>query len=636
MKKIIFLLVLFVSLSRLSFSQAPNFFNYQAVARNAAGQGLSNQNISLRVSILNGSASGNSEYSETFNTTTSSSGLFTLAIGSGTPLLGNFETVDWGTGKKWMKIEIDVNGSNNYVVMGTSQLLSVPYALYAKHSGSTLKAGPGIGLAGDTIINTSPDKIVSISGSERINVSGTYPAFALHDKLAAGAGVQLVHDTIINTAPDKIVHLTSGGNISVTGTYPDFKITSYGNTAKPLQAGKGIILAGDTIINASPDKDVHLNAGKNIMVSGNYPDFTIAAECKPLAAGEGIAIRHDSIINTAPNKDVHITGGKNIVVTGAYPDFTIASDGASPNLLTAGDGIKISHDSIINIAPDKDVHITAGKNILVSGKYPDFTITSDCKPLVAGDGIRISHDSIINAAPDQMVTLQGTGSVDVSGSYPHYTVNSKILAPGKGILIRNDTIINSGPEKVNLKAGQNISITGNYPDLTISATGGGSSSGLKSFNFPDGFDNIQPQVLNLSSPYTVPAGQNLYINNTSYCDSLHVNGIYTMSPYGGFAVGENDVVRTKAGGSCYVNGFLIPKQVSWVSFETKTPYTVPAGKILIIIFSKWDTKPNPGVPEKITINGQGLNNYLGSIYFAKAGDVIGSTGGNFYVNGYLK
>ena len=124
--------LLFISL--VSNAQAPQAFNYQAAAYSISGNPIGNQLISLRISILDGSATGPIVYSESFSTTTDITGLFSISIGTGTVLSGNFSSIKWKSGSKWQKTEIDTAGGSNYVLMGTSQYLSVPYALYAQKS----------------------------------------------------------------------------------------------------------------------------------------------------------------------------------------------------------------------------------------------------------------------------------------------------------------------------------------------------------------------------------------------------------------------------------------------------------------------------------------------------------------------
>ncbi len=118
------------------FAQAPQGLNYQAVAYNGSGVPVTNQLLGVRLSILDGSATGTLVYQETQNPTTDNTGLFSIVIGNGTVVSGTFSTINWGNGSKWLKTEIDITGGTNYVVMGTSQFMSVPYALYANASGA--------------------------------------------------------------------------------------------------------------------------------------------------------------------------------------------------------------------------------------------------------------------------------------------------------------------------------------------------------------------------------------------------------------------------------------------------------------------------------------------------------------------
>ena len=136
MKKI---LLLFGILSGLfmGLSQAPEKMSYQAVVRNGSGQILSNQAIAIRLSILQGSAAGPSVYSERLTGNTNANGLVTLEIGTGTVLSGTFSTIDWSSGNYYLKTETDPSGGTTYTITGTSQLLSVPYAMYAKSAGSS-------------------------------------------------------------------------------------------------------------------------------------------------------------------------------------------------------------------------------------------------------------------------------------------------------------------------------------------------------------------------------------------------------------------------------------------------------------------------------------------------------------------
>src|SRR5437763_1020442 len=133
MKKIYFnvILALIVFISVFTgYSQVPKAFNYQAVLRNTLGASLASQNIGLRLTIRADSANGVLEYSERQFVKTNQFGLYSVQVGRGSVLSGNFAGITWSNGKKWLVVEIDITGGSNYVLSGSSELLSVPYALY--------------------------------------------------------------------------------------------------------------------------------------------------------------------------------------------------------------------------------------------------------------------------------------------------------------------------------------------------------------------------------------------------------------------------------------------------------------------------------------------------------------------------
>lgn len=115
------------------FAQAPQKMSYQAVIRNTSNALVANQAVGMRVSILQGSPTGTEVYKETYspNPQTNANGLVTIQIGSGTPVTGNFSSINWSAGPYFIKTETDPAGGTNYTITGTSQLLSVPYAMYS-------------------------------------------------------------------------------------------------------------------------------------------------------------------------------------------------------------------------------------------------------------------------------------------------------------------------------------------------------------------------------------------------------------------------------------------------------------------------------------------------------------------------
>ncbi len=136
MKNIYALIFLFIA-TTFCFAQSPQAINYQGVARDSQGHPLINKNISIRLSIMDSSATGQAVYVESHYTTTNKTGLFNLSIGLGTIINGSFSSIPWRQGDKWLQIEMDTSGTNNFILIGTSQFLSVPYSIHSASSGSS-------------------------------------------------------------------------------------------------------------------------------------------------------------------------------------------------------------------------------------------------------------------------------------------------------------------------------------------------------------------------------------------------------------------------------------------------------------------------------------------------------------------
>ena len=229
------------------FSQAPQGVNFQGVARNPSGDPLPNKPISVRVSILKESETGPAEYTETHAVTTTAQGLFNLVIGKGLPTSGSFAAINWAAAtKKFFKLEIDANGGKSYTLLGTQQLLSVPYALYAEKT--RLTAGTGIAISNNsTIENAAPDKMVTLQGSGAATVTGTYPNFNVSSTDAQQLslnGTQL--------------SLTNGGSVTLSTQTP---WVASGNNIHYSGGNVGIGVANPTTAKLEVDGDIKLPGG---------------------------------------------------------------------------------------------------------------------------------------------------------------------------------------------------------------------------------------------------------------------------------------------------------------------------------------------------------------------------------------
>ena len=191
------------------FSQAPEAFKYQSILRDINGAEISNQTVSLRISVHDNAPNGVIIYQESHQATTNNFGLFSLSVGLGNPLIGLFSAIDWGTNSKYIQIEADLTGGTNFTSFGTSELLSVPYALYAKNATST-PFPPGTAI-GNTPFWDGTNWIVSsnniFNNNGKVGIGTDLPFKKLH----VNGNINIVQDSAyyIN---NKIVLTTKGNN----------------------------------------------------------------------------------------------------------------------------------------------------------------------------------------------------------------------------------------------------------------------------------------------------------------------------------------------------------------------------------------------------------------------------------------
>lgn len=255
----------------------PQQISYQAIARNQVGNVFANTIITVRFSIAN-SQIANPVYQETHQTQTNQFGLFNVKIGGGNPSIGNFNTIDWTSGNQYIKTEIDIQNSGNYVLLGNEQLLSVPFALYAQSagnagSGTPGPAGPqgpagiqgpagmqgvngntilngllnpnaGIGSEGDFYLNTTTNQLfgpktaagwgngVSLIGPAGTGGSGSAWNLAGNATTTPGTGINQNYlgtsdnnDLIIATNQIQRIKVASNGSVKITGDFENQELT---------------------------------------------------------------------------------------------------------------------------------------------------------------------------------------------------------------------------------------------------------------------------------------------------------------------------------------------------------------------------------------------------------------------------
>ena len=145
--KSIIISLAYLLISSTLWAQAPQKMSYQAVIRNSSNALITNHSVGMQITILQGSATGTVVYTEIKTATTNTNGLVSVEFGGGV----GFDTITWANGPYFIQTETDPAGGTNYTITGTSQLLSVPFAFYAKTSGSSTPGPQGpVGLTGAT------------------------------------------------------------------------------------------------------------------------------------------------------------------------------------------------------------------------------------------------------------------------------------------------------------------------------------------------------------------------------------------------------------------------------------------------------------------------------------------------------
>lgn len=248
MKKILVLFAALLAFNFTSTAQAPQAFKYQAVARDNSGNTLANQNVSFRISILQGSSSGTNVYSESHTTTTNPYGLANLNIGAGTVISGSFASISWGSNNYFIKVELDVAGGTAYSLMGTTQLLSVPYALYAETTGSS---GGATG-----------NSVTEVAGTGQLVVSTAMTTYTLIPGLSTTVNVPAGCKVIVHT--DGGLQCTAAGvafSAVDIGIFVDGTVSSSGGQRRVVASNTDAL--GQMLANWSFDRTYVLAAGNH-------------------------------------------------------------------------------------------------------------------------------------------------------------------------------------------------------------------------------------------------------------------------------------------------------------------------------------------------------------------------------------
>ena len=351
-----FIALLFIGFA--GFAQAPNLLNYQGVARNAVGNPLPNQTMNLRLSVHNLTASGATVYSETRVIKTNLGGLFSVQIGSAgsTSTTGTIGAVNWLLGDKYLQVEIDAASNNNYLNMGTVQLVSVPYAFNAGSANNAATVTTNANLTGAV---TSIGNITSLSASPALTGVPTAPTAALGTNTnqiattefvtaaaltgpAGAKGIQGLPGAVGPTGPQGIQGVP--GPIGATGSVANVGAISGTPTANgasisygilslaPADANNGgVITTGSQTFSGAKT----FNSPINGSISGNAATASLASTVTTNAnlIGDVTSIGNATIIGAEKVTNSMLAGSIDLTskVTGSLP---IANGGTGATTLT--------------------------------------------------------------------------------------------------------------------------------------------------------------------------------------------------------------------------------------------------------------------------------------------------------------
>lgn len=296
-------------------SSASQGINYQSVARDPAGQILANQPVHLRISIRDSSAAGAILYQEHHQVTTNAFGTFSIVVGGGSIILGNFGTIPWGSADKYLQTEMDFAGGNNFRLLGASKLQSVAYALYAGTSAAMVQSVKydttgilNIQTAGSSLASGKPAWIAG--GSSGLTSSNGW------------LGTLDNTDVVIKQGNVEAVRYVKGGALMASGGSAGTTPASGPGKRMEWIPAKAAFRAGT--VTGSQWDDAYIGSG------------SMAIGTDVIASG----VRSTAIGTNAQALDSNVTvigtgllgKGTGAVVIGAYNDTTLA-----PSDTTAGD-----------------------------------------------------------------------------------------------------------------------------------------------------------------------------------------------------------------------------------------------------------------------------------------------------------
>jgi hypothetical protein len=498
--------------SIIALAQAPQKISYQAVARQANGAVISNAPIGVKFIIYQGSVGGTISYEETHNANTNQLGLFTLFIGGGFPSIGVFNTINWAIGPYFIETQIDPAGGTSYASIGTQQLMSVPYALFAERAGNSSPT--------PTININSPNTIANpTTGIYNISV----PSYS------AGTGISISSGIITNTATST----TPTININTPNTISNPATGVYNISVPSYSAGTGISISSGVITNTASSITPTLVAGANMIVN-------------PMIASNSYTVSAPNYSLSTPSNTLLLLSNGNNNSTAIIPTQLLSLSGST---LTAGpptNSVNISSISPWTQSVGSVTLSNAGDKVGIGTNIPNaaLDVVTNSNSISAGILSNTNTSNITN-----VLEVANTSTVGGKGIYTHTS--------GGNALYGTTT---SGFPAIEALGGSSNAIYGTAN--SSSASFAGTNNGIGEVYYASKTSTQSGGVArfeNLSSTNTVSA---LYVSSNSSGEAIH-------------AVSSNTVTGTSGifDGNVIVNGNItIPGANDYKYAFAKTKY----------------------------------------------------------------
>jgi len=377
------------------FAQTPQYFNYQTVVRNNQGEVMAYKLVNFRMSVIKGSANGSIVYSETHEKATNEFGLVTLMIGNGSLVQGNFETIEWASDVFFLKTEIDADAGTNFVFMGTSQLLSVPYSLHAQTATTALDdndTDPTNEL--QTITKEGNVVTLSHNGGSFID-SDNQTLTAENNQLTISGG----NTVIIDTNPtNELQTITKEGNIVTLshsgGSFidSDNQTLSLTGTELSISGGNSVSLGGTVDLDWDPTNELQeltvsndtlrISMGNEVVLSKQY--LFISGDTLSISMGNDILLpmqnlfkNGDTIMLTHSNGYIFDSDNQNLSLEQDSTQITLHISGGTSVSFSIEDNDNDPFNELQYLSYNNDsLEISLGNKVLIRPKY-EYAIFND-------------------------------------------------------------------------------------------------------------------------------------------------------------------------------------------------------------------------------------------------------------------